>query len=83
MGANRTREEWAKVIRTLERTKEAVGPFCERRGIAPKTLKWWRWHLRSKSVVARAEQEIRLIPVDVVKPQFDKVSATTIALSRA
>ena len=44
--------------------------FCASRGIRPDTLKWWKWHLRSKvASVAEAERAgIRLVAVDMVTP---------------
>jgi hypothetical protein len=55
----RTREQWAADVAAFEGAKVPLERFCAVRGIAPSTLRWWRWRLRR-------EEGIRLLPVEVV-----------------
>jgi hypothetical protein len=76
MGARRTREEWAALIRQVEARGESPRSFCAKRRIRLETFEWWRWQLRRngaakkkrsarKNAAAGAQPSIRLIPVDV------------------
>jgi len=62
----RTREQWAAVVAAFERTSQPVEQFCSTRGIAPATLKWWRWQLRRHAEPKRQDAGVRLLSVDVV-----------------
>ena len=44
-GGRRSRSEWQDVLARLEASDKEVGRFCQREGIYPPTLRWWRWHL--------------------------------------
>jgi transposase-like protein len=63
----RTREQWAALVATFERTGLSVERFCAPRGIAPPTLRWWRWQLRDTGEGRRRAHNdtVRLLSVDV------------------
>ena len=42
----RTREIWADIIRQWEESGLTAEEFGAKRGIAGKTLSWWKWKLR-------------------------------------
>lgn len=41
----RSRSEWQGVLARLAASGEEVDRFCQREGIHPTTLRWWRWRL--------------------------------------
>jgi hypothetical protein len=56
----RTREIWSNLVRQLERSGLTPEQFAEKRGIPPKTLRWWMWRLRTGS------EGPSLLPVRVI-----------------
>lgn len=63
----RTREQWAALVAAFEKTSQRLEQFCARRGIAPATLRWWRWQLRHTAEPSRHDGGVRLLSVDVVE----------------
>ncbi len=63
----RSRSEWQGVLAS----GDEVGRFCQREGIHPPTLRWWRWHLAGSG----GDDELRarrseLAVVDGSRPSF-------------
>jgi len=75
MGTRRSREEWSEIIEAFDASGESLQRFCGRRRIAPKTLGWWRWHLRRLAAEGAAPERVRLVPVELV--QEEQVAADT------
>src|SRR5262245_48386192 len=67
MGTRRSRSEWESLVSDLERSGQGIAQFCARRGLAPRTVQWWRWKLRrAEAMVSSSAASIRLVPVDVI-----------------
>jgi hypothetical protein len=72
MATRRSSEQWTAIVATFERSNQTVERFCATRGIRPGTFRWWRWRLRSSSgsreasFAASGNDEVRLVPIDVV-----------------
>lgn len=43
----RSREFWERAVREVERGG-TVGDVARRLAVRPRTLSWWRWHLRNE-----------------------------------
>lgn len=76
----RTREQWASLVATFEKTSLPVERFCASRGIAPPTLRWWRWQLRDTAERRRRTDAVRLLSVDVADDHGATRSASRIAI---
>ena len=69
----RSAEEWAKLVRDLERSGKTAKAFASERRVSPGTLSWWRWRLAKRAGAPRSrtadpsgeELAIRLLPVEV------------------
>jgi hypothetical protein len=77
MAMRRTREQWAAMVATFERSKQSVEQFCAARQLAPATLRWWRWQLRETGARAsRGRDVVRLVSVDVVGARAETEAAS-------
>jgi hypothetical protein len=57
----RSRAEWTKLVEEWQAGELGQRAFARRRGIAPTTLSWWAWRLRSE-----ARDRAALVPVEVI-----------------
>jgi hypothetical protein len=62
-----TREKWAALVASFERTSQPAGRFCESRGINPRTFAWWRWQLRNAARQRHGDHAVKLLPVHVAE----------------
>jgi hypothetical protein len=70
----RSRSEWQGVLARLEASGEEVDRFCEREGIHPPTLRWWRWHLAGPGGGDdRRARRSELTVVDRSRPSFTEL----------
>jgi hypothetical protein len=60
MVERRSRAEWLKLVAAYRASREPLERFAARRGVQPRTLKWWAWKL------GPGEQDgVRVLPVVV------------------
>lgn len=45
----RSRDEWRRLVRMLEESREDPVVFAVRHDVSPRTLRWWSWRLRETS----------------------------------
>jgi hypothetical protein len=76
----RTREQWAALVATFERTDQAASRFCASRGIRVKTFAWWRWQLRKAIDGPRRGDAVRLLPVGLVEHDGGRDGRLTVAV---
>lgn len=57
----RTAKTWARLVAAWQKSGKSVDEFAEARGIAPRTLTWWRWRLTSRS----SPPPLRLVPIQI------------------
>jgi hypothetical protein len=81
LAIRRTREQWAALVAAFEQTNEQASRFCASRGIRAKPFAWWRWRLRDTSARPQRRDEVKLLPVAVVKR--DAGSGTQLMVSVA
>jgi transposase len=63
----RTAREWARLVAAWQKSGKTADEFAGARGIAPRTLVWWRWRLASKPESSLpSPAPVRLVPVQVV-----------------
>ena len=67
-GTRRSRADWEQLIREVE-SGESVVDVARRHGVRPKTLAWWRWHLRRGKVARSATKAVQMLPVRVRAPR--------------
>ena len=72
-GQRRTAEEWARLIRELERSGQTPVAFARARGIRPDTLKWWRWQLASRAKKPSSRPSSPRVKLVKVQPAHDIV----------
>lgn len=59
--ADRSREEWRRLVATFEASGLSASGFAEQHGVGVSTLKWWRWRLRSTES-SRPDEAAALVP---------------------
>jgi len=64
----RNRQEWARLVAAFERSRFSMAEFCTRHELVERTFGWWRWRLGSEKRSAKRETDVRLVPIDIVKP---------------
>lgn len=70
----RSRSEWQGVLARLEASGDEVDRFCQREGIHPPTLRWWRWHLAGLAGGGdRHARRSELAVVDRNRPSFTEL----------
>jgi hypothetical protein len=67
MRARKSRDEWAAIIAEFEGCGQPLERFCSRRRILAATFRWWRWQLRDADGAPLPTDEVRFVPVDVVR----------------
>lgn len=62
----RPRREWTKLVAAWQRSGLTAKAFAASRGVSPRTLAWWKWHLaQAPSVRSRPGPEaLRLVRVE-------------------
>ena len=68
--ARRSAAQWALLLKAWEKSGETAKAFAKARGIAPRSLAWWKWRLRNQppGPTRNAPQEMRLVGVQVEPP---------------
>ena len=80
----RSRAQWSGLVDEREASGQSVGAFCRRRGIKPRTFRWWAWKLgRGRGTAQKASRAIRLLPVDVVESAATADVGSEIAIDLA
>ena len=80
----RSRAQWSGLVDEREASGQSVAAFCRRRGIKPRTFRWWAWKLgRGRGSAQRASRAIRLLPVDVVESAATADPGNEIAIDLA
>jgi hypothetical protein len=67
--ARRTADDWARLLRELDRSDLSAEQFARARGIRPDTLKWWRWrlgHSAKGGAKRRGSASVKLLAVKPV-----------------
>ena len=61
----RTAKEWSRIVAAWKKSGRPVDEFAASRGIAPRTLTWWKWRLAQLALAEgpAAPDELQLIPV--------------------
>jgi hypothetical protein len=77
----RTREQWAALVAAFEKTSHRLEQFCAIRGIAPATLRWWRWQLRHTAQRSGHDNGVRLLSVDVVDDSAGSRAASRVVIA--
>jgi transposase len=57
----RTAQAWAQLVEAWQKSGKSAEDFASSRGIAPRTLIWWRWRLASRP----SPPALRLVPLQV------------------
>jgi transposase len=60
----RTARAWARLVAAWQKSGKSADEFAASRGIAPRTLTWWRWRLGSKPP-SPPSAPLRLVPIQV------------------
>ncbi len=60
----RSARAWSRLVAAWNKSGKSADEFAASRGIAPRTLTWWRWRLASQSV-SPAPKPLRLVSVHV------------------
>ena len=80
----RSQAQWSGLVDEREASGHSVAAFCRRRGIKPRTFRWWAWKLgRGRATVQQTSRAIRLLPVDVVESAATADGGSEIAIDLA
>ena len=60
----RSAQTWARLIEAWTKSGKTADEFAARRGIAPRTLTWWKWRLGTKPPPP-APAPLRLVPLQI------------------
>jgi hypothetical protein len=64
----RNAEEWARLIREMERSGQSAVTFARARGIRPDTLKWWCWRLKRGAKTSSRPRSTASVKLIAVRP---------------
>jgi hypothetical protein len=81
MTQRRSAEQWAGLIRQLERSGQTVKAFASARGIRPDTLKWWQWRLRREARLRTKKSEptrVKLLAIAPDEPSHEGATQTPV-----
>lgn len=60
----RTARDWARLVAAWQKSGKSADEFAAARGIAPRTLTWWRWRLAAKPP-SPSPAPLRLVPIQI------------------
>jgi transposase len=62
----RTARQWARLVAAWQKSGKSADEFAAARGVAPRTLSWWRWRLACNAESSLPPPApLRLVPIQV------------------